>query len=119
MQLVHKDDTLRALDKDLIIQKVCKCFNIEPSEVFSNSSVRRIIEPRQIIITLSHYILNGTTKEKAEAININPYLVTGSIATVRNLYQTNKPYRERLHHILDEIGLNEKSKGLIIEKLSR
>lgn len=90
-----------------ILNVVSDAFEIPINDILLRTRKRAIVEPRQLAMTLL-LLLN---KEKSVGVGRrfgkNHATVLHARKTVAYLYETNKPFREKVEHVLTEIGLKE------------
>jgi chromosomal replication initiation ATPase DnaA len=95
--------------QQLIINTVCQAYKISFVTLTTKCRKREIVESRQVLQCLLKIGTKLTLAGVGWMIGEKDHAtVMHSIRTVKNLFQTNRPYRERLTNIMKMAGIEDK-----------
>jgi chromosomal replication initiation ATPase DnaA len=114
---LNNQTILRQVNKlslsESIISAVCDVYHCKIDDLRCKCHKRDFVEPRQIIMALSHIVCGWSLYKSGAYFLKNHATVVYSIKAVKNLYQTDHDYRMRILAILKsarlDIRLFEKS----------
>jgi len=86
--------------------KVYKC-SLEELKVYGKCRKRELVEPRQLITALSHTLARNSLRIAGSIFGNHHATALHSVRTVKNLFTTNRDYREKAICICRELGLPE------------
>jgi chromosomal replication initiation ATPase DnaA len=86
--------------------KVYKC-SLEELKVYGKCRKRELVEPRQLIMALSHTFAKNSLRIAGSMFNKDHGTVFHSVKKVKDLFATNRDYREKAIEICHELNLPE------------
>lgn len=86
--------------------KVYKC-SFEELKVFGTCRKQELVEPRQLIMALSHTLGKNSLRIAGSIFGEHHATALHAVRTARNLFETNKGYREKVIGICRELGLSD------------
>lgn len=84
----------------------CHPYGTPPEELCRKTRQAAIREPRQIAMFLAYKYLRMKTTEAGRAYGKDHATVIHSTRVVRSLYETDKFFRQRIHQIMAQLGIN-------------
>lgn len=91
-------------DEEFVIKEVCEVYEVSPFELRLRARNRRIIEPKQVAMSLlRRYFPLKSLKNIGELFNNDHSTVIYALETVEGFRLTNRIYRERYQQLVDKL----------------
>lgn len=86
--------------KNKILEEVCNHYGIPVVALYKRTRERKISEPRMVVMSLFKYALGWTNEQIGFEFRITTASVVHGRKTVRNLYLTDRIFRNSLDEVL-------------------
>lgn len=103
--------------KDRIAEKVAEEYDISVDDLYIKTRRTKIVEPRQVFISIAKYALDLTNQEIADMFGQTNATVVHARKCLRNFYVTNKHYRKKIDFLLQKLFLFESDREMILNKM--
>ena len=95
------DEVVTKEDKtELLINKLLKSYNINRKQLFSNSRLRIIVEPRQIALFAMHKKYGYTSQGAADYFSKNHSNVLYASKNIEGIMQTDKDFNRLVNELI-------------------
>jgi len=101
-----------------IFKSVCNVYNTDSSKLMEENNKREFTEPRQVIMFLIVVAGRRTMLYIENEYGKNHSTVNHSMGVVKNLYNTNKVFRQNFISIIDMMEINGQNREIILEFLT-
>lgn len=85
---------------DNIIRDVCETYEIELAELMSDTRLRSVVEPRQILFYILHKKLNLTSQKVAKMFGKNHATVLHGANSIKGFMEYDDKLRKRVQNII-------------------
>ena len=102
-----------------VTSAVSSTYGIAEEMLYTKTGGHAISEPRQIVLILFNSLLEMTLFKCVQPFGMNYTTVCTSRKTVRNLYDTDKNFRQKFDQVLTALGLSEIQKSRLIKKIRK
>jgi len=104
--------------KERITEMIADYYSLSVEELHAKTRLNKIVEPRQLVVSICKYALSMTNEELAIDFGQTNATIVHARKCVMNFYKTNKTYRARVNAILEKIFLFEVDRIMIIGKIT-
>lgn len=92
------------IDLNFVEQAVARSYDVTMQELHSGTRKREIVEPRQIVMFFGYRMLKMRLSKVGAHFVKDHATVSHAERKVKELYQTSKPYRNRMNEFLVQFG---------------
>lgn len=104
-------------DKNKILETVCNHYGIPVVALYKRTRERKISEPRMVVMALFKYALGWTNDKIAIEFRITDASVVHGRHAVRDLYLTDRLFRDSLSDLLSDVFLFENDRNIFLDRL--
>lgn len=89
--------------KDRIIKKIANIYGLDVEDLYKRTRETRIVEPRQIAISILKYACKMDIREISIEFNQTDANIVHARKCVMNFYQTDNKFRKRVNEIMESL----------------